>query len=1158
MCPLVSIPSLSEDFSSLFRHFLCNPLPYLENDHPTVRSSFSTFMDIMCVEMMAYSILGIGDVVYETIITNFHAFSEAISRDQIERPWADYDLNLFRKIVEISQNQTDSVERITAFIDLLSTENNPDRHDDRDAHPDRIDSFLERIAISPSLSKTLFRNDRHLNLISTLSQSSSPLFTKLSDPLFDPTFPLHNILSPRSFTDPASSIFRLAGTNPAFFNSLVENHTKSVLDIAVSAAVWIVQVMSDDPSEPRCLDFGRTTQNFVVLLQKIAEMKTDLTRDTKQFNSLPSPLLNLLVLLAASIDDDLSSVAVSVFSNQFGLFTPHTEALLYATPSTFPVSEAFSPQRAHVLGENHTKGPCRSICAEAGRCVVLASRSYIYFSKMLGLHFTCCLVNALHSTTTFPHLFPFFSPELYQSSQMTTVWNDTSIPSALPALMKLADLEINLAYSIPRLTHTSQHVSHPDEEGRDITFLHIFPFLGPESQTKFLSCFCYFYKSIQHSVHGSFERVLECLVEMATVNSYHTPITLLQILRMVARSLFGINPETRSIKLTPANRSPFAMSIVEKLKTAVGEERWKLLTQLAVVSRDDPVFTDELNKVENDAQALFLLSVPTVPSTSRVDYHLDSNLATFDLHLSQNADAFDRVIVFAGRLPNLPLVAAAMFHIANTIRKLVRPSQETIVFNIDRKRVLTEFVLNTLRAMAACRREGVEEGCAVGDDEMTSQIVTSCVKVLGALLKDESFDPTPFVDSLVSLVVTTDLYLLRSILLALQQIEERTRNTPTSFSISTVTAPFRAIHESSVTQQPLPSIVSSILLSAHLDSLQMLHLRFESQPSPGFTNRPLLTGPTISLSHLRGLDETLISTIATRTAETVCLMVRETQASSSEPLTSDHSIAVRFDSQGRSTTPQQLLVALHAIVIPTNPDDLSQSSFLPLAPFFTQILKIVVPSSTDRTNNHMFDKNSQLVNVFLSLVLSLFHTGTPSTLSTPPLSSLLAVLSIAVVRLDAIPSSLNLHSKFRNMFELSENRSNPQLRQIVLALCEEGIEDRSDITTGTLSMAFQNPWAGANTLNPNIAVLFDPLVGMFPFPPAIMNRYAVNVPTRGPFLPPIAGVNVPPIVGRRGAEFVPFVADHAQHPARPGADTQPAPTNSDQSTSGTSGDHGSF
>ncbi|KAK2958930.1 hypothetical protein BLNAU_6179 [Blattamonas nauphoetae] len=353
-------------------------------------------MDLLCNEMMACSILGIGDEVYETIVTNFPAFSESISQIQTQRPWVEFHFYDFQMIVEISQDETDPVKRIAAFIGYL---NNPlievlnfdgNHHTNLlsqclqhiatflNAHPDLIDSFLETVDLSTSPSDTPFRHDRHLNLISALSQSSSPLFTKLSEPLLDQTFPLDSLLSPRSFTDPASSFIRMASTNPVFFHRLVERHAVRILNLAVSTAVGSVRVVSDSPSEPHCLDFGRATQNWIVLLKAMTNVKMDLKQPSYAFNSIPSSLLTLLVLSAASTNDELSNAAVSVFSNQFGLSTPHTEALLFATPTTFAVSDSFTPRQSQMSGGSDDKtSHCQSICAEAGRCVELQSRSDI-------------------------------------------------------------------------------------------------------------------------------------------------------------------------------------------------------------------------------------------------------------------------------------------------------------------------------------------------------------------------------------------------------------------------------------------------------------------------------------------------------------------------------------------------------------------------------------------------------------------------------------------------------------------------------------------------------------------------------------------------------------------------------------------------------------
>ncbi|KAK2954527.1 hypothetical protein BLNAU_10547 [Blattamonas nauphoetae] len=1113
--PLVSIPTLSNDLSSLFRTYLCEPLSYLENDHPNRRSSISgyvlilsnderyrystlqVFEEIMCNEFLACAIIGCGEAISETILTHFPTYVVALSNQQRERPRTNYDYRLFQKIIEISQNETDPLERITSFINKMSGEIYTDKPKDQNrpmnilslclryvatflsAHPDLIDSFIKRITLSSALSKTIFRNDQQLSLLSTLSQSSSPLFPHGLEPLHQLPLTLH---APRSFTDPASSFIRLASTNPAIFGCIVEKYTGHIVDVAVSTAVWTVRVVSVEPSEPHCLDFGRATQNLVVLLKSIAEMKLDLKLPSSDSSSLPSSLLSLLVLCAASTCDELSTAAVSVFSHQFDLTTPYTEALLFTTPTTFPVGDAFTPHHSQMLGENHTKGPCRSICAEAGRCIVLKSHSDVSeadddidFARLVELHFAGSLVNAFHSATSLPHSFPFFSPELSRLSQQPSVWNDPIRPSPLASLTMLADLEIRRSFWVPR---RGQLVRHPDEEGRDIAFLHLFPFLKAESQAMFLSSFRKFYKSKPHDAIISLDRVVKYLFEMSTANSYNTHIALLKELRKVARFLSDIHLEMHSFEPDPTNRSPFEISILEKLKTAKGEERWRLVTQLVVVSNDAPDLAEELMKAENDAQALLILSVHKIRSTPRFDFHLDTNVA-----------AFDRVVEFAGHANNLPVVSATLTHVVDTIERLDHSSLAVQTFTTERRQALNELVLNILRAMAARRQDGMMEEHFGGKKEMTSQVVKSCLKVLDVLMREESFDTTPFVDSLVSLAVTTDLSLLSSILIVLEKIEERTRNTPSPFSIFSTTTPFRGIHQSSVTKQPLPSIFFSILLSVSIDTVQALSQQNKTRSSSEFCLRPSQTEKRISLSLLLPkLKDKQILAIEMETAETICSMLEEKRASSSGPLTPADSIVVHIDSRCGLTTPQQLCIALHNIVFPEKPIWMTASPLIPLAPFFTRILKIVVPSSTDRTNElATFDENSQLVNVFLSLVLSLVQSATQSSLytpplSTPPLSSLLSILSIALVRLDCIPSSLDLHPRFRNMFELRENRSNPQVRQVVLALRSEGMEDRCDLALDPFSLALMNKWTGANAhskIDRPIHNLYDP--GSFPF-----------------------------------------------------------------------------
>ncbi|KAK2940585.1 hypothetical protein BLNAU_24499 [Blattamonas nauphoetae] len=249
----------------------------------------------------------------------------------------------------------------------------------------------------------------------------------------------------------------------------------------------------------------------------------------------------------------------------------------------------------------------------------------------------------------------------------------------------------------------------PGEERRDINFVHLFPFLGAESQARFLSSFIAFHTSTVPFIHSSLERMVECLLEVTTVTSNNTPIALLTKLKKVTEFLSGINPETRSFENSPRYVSPFEKLIVKKLQTAEGEERWRLLTQLVVVSRETPDIANELMKVENETQALFFFSLHIIRSTPRVA-----------LHLETNPDAFRRVVELVGHTDSLPLIAVTLPHIADAARQFVIPPDDEAPFQIELKPEMSEIVIRSLRMITSHRREGGKEGCVGGKDEMTS------------------------------------------------------------------------------------------------------------------------------------------------------------------------------------------------------------------------------------------------------------------------------------------------------------------------------------------------------------------------------------------------------------------------------------------------------
>ncbi|KAK2957837.1 hypothetical protein BLNAU_7271 [Blattamonas nauphoetae] len=1026
--PLISIDTLSNNLSFLFHSFLSDSQPYLENDNPNLPSSFSAFMNILCNEYLACTITGCRTAARSSLLTDFPALIEEVSFQLRLHQSPSNIILVVQKLIKISQNESDPVMKMAAFINSLTSQIISATNDDEshsmtllsqclqhtatflNSNPHHIETFLEKIDLPSSLSYTPFHHDRHLSLIAILSQTDSPLFTKLSEPLLDPTFPLRSLLTPRSFTDPASSFFHLASTNPAFFHRIILTHVEHIVDVVLSTVLSTVLIVSDDSFKPSCIEFGRATENLIYLFGVLTKAKVDLKLDSDNSSLFASSLLTLLVLAAASTNKRLSSAAVYAFSSQFDLSEHHTQTLLFNTPTTFAVGDPF----------------------------------------------------AQWSSRLTPTLLPLL---LFAAVRIVT--------TPLVGLITLADISLRLAFFFHQqeqqqptnlassVSPLDRNMSEVDVERRDVVCLHLFPFIPVESQTLFLASFNAFHKSMQHVIHGSLVGVVECLIEMATVTSYDTPIALLTAMKKVAEVISNINQSTSSEQPNPQSVSPFEQAIVEKLKAAEGEERWKLLTQLIVVARDTPDIANELTRAENDAQALLILSVHTIRSSPPLNFNLDTNPETFN-----------HIVQLAGHINNLPLVAMSLFHIADNVFTFVRTVPDESLL-ITQTLKLQELILNTLREIAPLRREGVEEGWIVGKDDVTSQIVDSCLTVLSFLILFDTFDPTPFVDSLVSLVVTADLHLLLFILLVLQQIEERTQNTSTPFSISKATAPFRGIHESSVTQQPLLSIVSSILLSVSLSTLAVSDPQMHFHPSSEMGGHsPQVADPSLLSQFLPGMNQNLISEIAMETVKSVCLILEERRANTSQALTSDDSSGITLNHEFWDTTPQQLFLALHNMIFPNDPTSISASTLIPLAPFLTRILTIVVPSTTDRVEILVLqDEQEQLLNSFLSLVLSLINTGTPSTLSTPPLSPLLSVLSIALVRLDTIPY-LNLYTRFSLMFRRRGSTSNPNVRLFVLALCEEGMEDRNDLTQNLLSLEFQNKWKGAN-IKPSEDVWFQ-------------------------------------------------------------------------------------
>ncbi|KAK2963940.1 hypothetical protein BLNAU_1017 [Blattamonas nauphoetae] len=159
------------------------------------------------------------------------------------------------------------------------------------------------------------------------------------------------------------------------------------------------------------------------------------------------------------------------------------------------------------------------------------------------------------------------------------------------------------------------------------------------------------------------------------------------------------------------------------------------------------------------------------------------------------------------------------------------------------------------------------------------------------------------------------------------------------------------------------------------------------------------------------------------------------------------------------------------------------------------------------------------------------------------------------------------------MFDLQENRSNPNVKQVVHALSEEGMEDRSDISRDTFSFVFLNKWKGAN-----VRAIFERIGADRFFPrlhqgPAPFYRFGDDIPPfdGSPFVDDRLSIDdsddfslltddssIHLVFSESEDDLLPFEFFDFQPQHQPEIDEQPPPTNPEQTTpGGTSGERSS-
>ncbi|KAK2949931.1 hypothetical protein BLNAU_15160 [Blattamonas nauphoetae] len=963
------------------------------------------------------------------------------------------------------------------------------------ANPDLIDPFIDSGALSYIDIAIYPYRSRIFRLANTLMQSSSPLVTHFIETFADKKLSLENSISAESFIHHENSIFSIAEKHSDIFQLMVENYTFPFMNRSLDLISRIVIVVSDHPSHPRSLDFGKATNNLTTLLKVFSKLKI---KNPVAEAKLLQPVchhITLLLLCAASIDDEMSSAAVSAFAKQTSLTEPQIRSLLFSTPPTIALRDDWPLPKAP---KDDTDTPSGSVCEDVGRSVLRhckrheMSRIMVDFDPVLSIPCAGCLVNAIHASTQLPHDFTLFSSKLTTLSQHPNVWNTDSHSSPLAGLVFLAEQIVGNLLPKP---FQRQELSDKELIQMETNLIHLFPFLSTDSKVTVLISFA----SGNHALNGTpaqhKKQSVRTLFKLALSDSYRTPIALLkavstlfhtQILTsfgpsqhapfgmpaplgipgpfgapppfggMIAQ--FGM-PATFGNAPKPAN--PFEQDVLEKLASAEGDEKWKLLTELIVVSTETVIDVSSIVlEAENDEQVLLALSAPSINKWSNQQ-----------VILAENPKFFGKLMEMGGRMDNLPLATAAWRSLLPTLSNQ-DAQQDTEQQNDEHNKRVDQLLLKVLQSLCALRRAGVEEGCVVGEDKTTSELLQLCLTAVKGKVRKDSFDHTPFMSCLVTLALTSDLSALQLVLHILLEVVEKTCNTQTPFSLSNTTLPFKSVIDQTVQPQSLSTIVSSILLTSNLELIQNpTRLDFYQPPTSMAHFARFGPARVRPLEVLRCVDNTTMAEMATTTVEMVCTLLDRTQHSPNQLRVPSVAIGITSDQMSRPTTAPQLLVTLHAFIMPSGYQSLPLTTLVSLAPSLTRLLRLTVPATPetpdtpDTPNLHPAkNKFEHVLAVYVSLVLALASSRELITISSSPLAPLLSSLCIALARFDKA-ILLDIPETPRNFFvghTQTALRSQPKLVHILRTLLEEGIEDRCEDVQDNTTITFLNKHCGSN------------------------------------------------------------------------------------------------
>ncbi|KAK2943776.1 hypothetical protein BLNAU_21314 [Blattamonas nauphoetae] len=774
--------------------------------------SHTRFLNLITSEFMACCISGARPGVYNHILSRLMLCS---SPRAIHRPEHSKIRQTQKSLIEISEitdQCPDPVKRLRAIFRFFEHANDDSLRESLQwhtahflhAHPDIVPQLL---SVNPFLDWIVHRDDSVPCLVFLMSAFAvgpnlvvPRVFLGKHSPVnSDPgdVYPLQYETAMTNF------LFRVAELSPSLLPDIHSSGNTFIYKFTARLAINTARVVSSDPNEPRCLCFGRDNQKWIAFL---AAQKELMKPRKYPLWLLSVSCISLIVLLAASIDDGVSEAAILFLSSKSQLTVEQTRALLFSTPTTFPIS---SDWPLPVYNQhNPSQNPPPSLCAEAGRLLserrdkpVKLEPQYKHpISEEIATLFGSCVLYALHSNSPLTSSrVPFFAEELWNDDERQRIWSNATNPKTGDHLHTFSFASIPCPSR--RNLKERPNWSAIEFSSAWLFILHNFPFVVGETTWSHLSGF-------QSEIDSYILRPEEqqqfwkIVMDVLMSRSLNTPLDSFRELHWV----LSRSSQHRRISWRMDEELTIQPTILRaKLKTAEGDEKWNVFARLWVLSQVSEEETDEMVMLaETDEQLLLALSSPL---HNDQPFEYQPAVVICERNVS-------RVLKAAGRTDNLELAGTAWNTIRNGILmdriQLFRKDEQG---KQEANKEMSDLFEKVLHDMCAVQRKDVPKGSIAKVDPSSSSLLRSCLIVLRSCLQFSTLDPSPFLPVLASLALTADLPLLLDLLLVFREIGAQTKDSSKPFTLSSFIIPFSP-HASAPSQpHSLLYIVSSIVIA---------------------------------------------------------------------------------------------------------------------------------------------------------------------------------------------------------------------------------------------------------------------------------------------------------------------------------------------------------